>query len=258
MSSETPRKARSPIKSPLRFGIPVPQMDFSPHKDEVEQDYESLTSIPTLPLTGAVPRITGRTLVDMLSGVYDEFFESLFIVDCRYDYEYNGGHIQGAVNINRPEDLKDAFFEEIYPNATIVFHCEFSQNRGPDMAAIFRSFDRELNTDRYPELYYPNIYILDGGYRRFYAEYQEWCEGGYVEMLDEEHKLNGDLVKSTSLYRESVENLNKIHRQSLVDISNQSSKICFASPAAGNFNQSPSAKMLHFIASPVVYKTNRV
>ena len=254
MSGETPRKARSPIKSPTRLGIPVPQLDFSPRRED-ETDYDTITCIPTLPLSDAIPRITGKTLADMLAGYYDEFFESLFIVDCRYNYEFEGGHIQGAVNINKPEDLTAAFFEEIYQNAIIVFHCEFSVNRGPYMAQIFRGFDRELNKEKYPELFYPNIYILDGGYKKFFAEYSDFCDGGYVPMRDEEHKLNGDLVKSTSQYRESCENLNKQHRQSLVDITNQSSKVCFASPASGELNQSPmTTKMLHFLASPTFSK----
>jgi len=32
---------------------------------------------------------------------------------------------------------------------------------------------RKLDTRRcsYPELYYPEIYVLDGGYKRFYSEY---------------------------------------------------------------------------------------
>ena len=150
---------------------------------------------------------------------------------------------------------KTFFPREPAAGAQRVFHCEFSVNRGPYMAQIFRGFDRELNKEKYPELFYPNIYILDGGYKKFFAEYSDFCDGGYVPMRDEEHKLNGDLVKSTSQYRESCENLNKQHRQSLVDITNQSSKVCFASPASGELNQSPmTTKMLHFLASPTFSK----
>jgi len=28
------------------------------------------------------------------------------IIDCRFDYEYNGGHIEGAINLNTPEQME--------------------------------------------------------------------------------------------------------------------------------------------------------
>ncbi|EAY13192.1 Rhodanese-like domain containing protein [Trichomonas vaginalis G3] len=255
MSSLTPKcSRRSPFKSPDRHGIPLPPLDFASPSKEDDEDECEIGSIPTLPLTSAVPRITGATLVDMLSGVYDEFFESLFIIDCRYDYEYQGGHIQGAVNINNPAQLSEAFFDDPLPSATIVFHCEFSHNRGPEMASIFRGFDRELNKSRYPYLYYPHVYILDGGYKRFYAEYPDCCDGGYVPMLDKNHTVNGDLVRSTSQYRENMENLNREMNKSLGELPGQHSH--FMSPMAPSMPQSPmpqspmATKMLNFLASP--------
>jgi rhodanese-related sulfurtransferase len=32
------------------------------------------------------------------------------VIDCRFDYEYKGGHIKGAVNIRSPEELERTFF----------------------------------------------------------------------------------------------------------------------------------------------------
>lgn len=32
-------------------------------------------------------------VVDVISGKYDEAIGSVLIVDCRYPYEYNGGHV---------------------------------------------------------------------------------------------------------------------------------------------------------------------
>lgn len=252
MSALTPKcSRRSPFKSPDHFGIPVPSLDFnSPARDEDDSDNE-IDAIPTLPLSGAVPRITGQTLVDMLTGVYDEFFDSLFIIDCRYDYEYAGGHIQGAVNINNPAELSDAFFDEPLDRSMVIFHCEFSHNRGPEMASIFRGFDRELNKNRYPFLYYPHVYILDGGYKKFYAENSDYCDGGYTPMLDKDHTLNGDLVRSTSQYRENMENLNKEMRKTLGELPMHKNSMHFMSPMAPSMPQSPMAtKMLNFLASP--------
>ena len=257
MQSPIKRARLSPIKSPQKLGIPIPSMDFSsPLKSEIDQDIDP-SLIPTLPLSGSIPRITGKTLCDMLNGLYDECFESLFIVDCRYNYEYEGGHIKGAQNINSPEELASCFFKEIISNATFVFHCEFSQNRGPQMASIFRNIDREENKERYPFLYYPNVYILDGGYRRFYSEYPDFCDGGYVTMLDENHKNNGDLVRSTTMFRENVDRLNRQKRDALQWDAIKSDANQFQSPVLSISTplKSPmTAKMFTYLASPLFHK----
>jgi hypothetical protein len=42
---------------------------------------------------------------------------------------------------------------------------------------------------QYPKLYYPEIYILQGGYSGFFSHYKERCEPqSYVAMQDERHK----------------------------------------------------------------------
>ena len=60
------------------------------------------------------------------------------IIDCRYPYEFEGGHVRGAVNIWDREELKETYFlaprhPEEGQRSVIVFHCEFSSKRGPDM-----------------------------------------------------------------------------------------------------------------------------
>lgn len=85
----------------------------------------------------------------LLSGAFDESVGKLVIVDCRFDYEYEGGHIRGASSINHPDGLVDLFAPELLqqysavlnpgsPDAparrmVVIFHCEFSQSRGPKM-----------------------------------------------------------------------------------------------------------------------------
>jgi len=49
----------------------------------------------------------------------------------------------------------------------IIFHCEFSQSRGPKMYNLLRSFDREINFKNYPKLTFPDIHLLEGGYSLF-------------------------------------------------------------------------------------------
>jgi M-phase inducer tyrosine phosphatase len=209
--------------------------------------------IPTLPLTGRIPRITPDTLADLLNGTYHEFVENFFVIDCRYPYEYDGGHINGAVNVKSPDELFNSFFEERFSNAVLVFHCEFSQNRGPEIAGLFREIDRDKNKLVYPALFYPNVYILDGGYREFFADHPELCDGGYTPMLDDTHRTNGDLGKATTAFRKSVAQLTERHRKPLGVIQRQGTHQTLKSPmGAGNDMCSPVAsKMLQFNISPI-------
>jgi rhodanese-related sulfurtransferase len=64
------------------------------------------------------------------------------VVDCRYPFEYEAGHIQGAVNIYTKSDLINEFFmnpidgigsKHPTTRTIVVFHCEFSSKRGPSM-----------------------------------------------------------------------------------------------------------------------------
>ena len=142
------------------------------------------------------------------SGAVDEYS----IVDCRYPYEYEGGHIQRAQNIWEKSVLSDRFFSKPQYTAEprrriIIFHCEFSSKRGPDMYVLFsckfqcvrhsmivrdawellsfssafvvyiyrsrfmRQTDRKKNDMAFPKLYYPELYLLDGGYKAFYEKF---------------------------------------------------------------------------------------
>ncbi|XP_042636641.1 M-phase inducer phosphatase 3 [Orycteropus afer afer] len=151
----------------------------------------------------ALPTVSGRhqdlkyvnpeTVAALLWGKFQSLIEKFYIIDCRYPYEYLGGHIQGALNLHSQEELRNFFLKKpIVPLDTqkrliIVFHCEFSSERGPRMCRSLREEDRTLN--QYPALYYPELYILRGGYRDFFPEYMELCEPqSYCPMHHQDHK----------------------------------------------------------------------
>jgi hypothetical protein len=93
------------------------------------------------------------------------------------------------------------FFEEFQDcRACVVFHCEFSKNRGPTLMRRFRDHDRRQNRGQYPNLYYPTIYLLQGGYNRFYTDCRNLCDGGYVTMNDFQFVQSGELRRSYSQY----------------------------------------------------------
>ncbi|XP_033756521.1 M-phase inducer phosphatase-like [Pecten maximus] len=120
--------------------------------------------------------------------------EQIRLVDCRYPYEYTGGHIQGAECLYSQEQILN-LLEEGSRSAEsgrtphkLVFYCEFSSVRAPSMYRFLREKDRALNRDKYPSLIYPEIYLLDGGYQAFFQSFKELCTpSSYVPMRSQSH-----------------------------------------------------------------------
>lgn len=183
------------------FSFPLPDLD-----DEVEPvNDDCWVNNLVLPVCrssdSCVHMISPETLCNVLEGRYNESFDNLFILDSRFGYEYEGGHIRGAQNVTAA-DLQSMFFNRVIDRAVVIIHCEFSKNRGPELASIFRKIDREMNISNYPNVFYPDVYVLKGGYQAFYAKYPQFCDGGYVKMRDKNHRDNGDLLNETKRFRE--------------------------------------------------------
>jgi M-phase inducer tyrosine phosphatase len=135
----------------------------------------------------SVPRIAKQTMVDILDGKYVECYSNSIVVDCRFEYEYKGGHIDGAVNFNDKEELARTLLESPARNTLIILHCEYSAHRAPIAARFLRGEDRNVNAHQYPKLTYPEVYILDGGYSSFFKDFKTRCyPQNYVEMNDAE------------------------------------------------------------------------
>ncbi|XP_043376789.1 M-phase inducer phosphatase 3 isoform X4 [Chelonia mydas] len=129
----------------------------------------------------------------LLFGEFQSLIETFYIIDCRYPYEYLGGHIKGALNFHRQEDVFEFLLKKpLFPSTpqkriVLVFHCEFSSERGPRMCRYLREEDRAMN--EYPALHYPELYILKGGYKEFFPEYTELCEPqDYCPMHHQDYK----------------------------------------------------------------------
>lgn len=205
--------ADSGIKTFFVDGCTIPQID-------VDQFHSLLVDYRGR--SAASPKLSGQ-------------FDELVVVDCRFQYEYQGGHIDGAVNISSKSELENAFFPSqvvrqspshftSLSHKLVVFHCEFSSRRGPLMANNLRNWDRCLNKDNYPELYYPDVLILQGGYKKYYDKYivaegqqeSSYSDGNsdrssYVEMQDPQFK------------DECERGLDKLRRDNKLSLSRKSS-----------------------------------
>ncbi|XP_076768947.1 M-phase inducer phosphatase 3 isoform X2 [Arvicanthis niloticus] len=157
-------------------------------------DFSKVCVLPTVPGKHQdLKYISPDTVAALLSGKFQSVIERFYIIDCRYPYEYLGGHILGALNLYSQKELHEFFLRKpVVPLDTqkrviIVFLCEFSSERGPRMCRSLRKKDRALN--QYPALYYPELYVLRGGYRDFFPEYMELCEPqSYCPMLHQDHQ----------------------------------------------------------------------
>lgn len=139
-----------------------------------------------------LPRIDETEMHKIVLGEYNSEFDDFIVVDCRFPYEFDGGHIQNAINISSKTELEMRFIGNRQTDnrkRLLIFHCEYSILRGPTMAGHLRKADRIHNSENYPQLLYPDIVVLEGGYKKFFGRHKQWCvPQGYVEMKDNKHK----------------------------------------------------------------------
>ncbi|KAL3858475.1 hypothetical protein ACJMK2_013064 [Sinanodonta woodiana] len=164
-------------------------------------------SLPTVPSSHSdLKCISTQTMAAVLRGEFAGIDKGCTIIDCRYPYEFHAGHIAGAVNLYTEEAMQQflfQMFDERYSaqRRTIIFYCEFSSVRGPKMYRFLRGQDRHLHQDKYPILFFPEVYLLEGGYKAFYEEHKLHCEPmGYTPMSQKDHgaKLRHFQTKSKS------------------------------------------------------------
>ncbi|XP_078087766.1 M-phase inducer phosphatase 1-B-like [Mustelus asterias] len=166
-------------------------LDEERNATELIGDFSKVYALPTIMGKHEdLKYITSETMAKVLRGEYDHLLEGVYIVDCRYPYEFKGGHIQGALNLHKADDAIDYFLKEPFvpkskdKRLIIIFHCEFSSERGPKMCRLLREEDRSMN--EYPNLYYPELYILKGGYKAFFPQFTNYCDPPKYCPMDHE------------------------------------------------------------------------
>lgn len=182
--------------------------------------------------------ISAETCAELMRQKYAHKVASYRIIDARYVYEFEGGHLRGAENFGSWDEK--AFFNEFLPaRATLasfalpatvsdddalenergadaaaaapespeqmfnkgrnilIFHCEFSSARGPELMRKLKQRDRKMSN--YPSLHYPECYLLHNGYKEFYEKFPELCEPcGYQTMKDSQFQKEERLFRAKS------------------------------------------------------------
>lgn len=123
------------------------------------------------------PRISDEILCKLLDDHSE--FDDFIIIDCRSEREYKGGHIKGAIRCHPYEKQKNVenLYQKIWkPRSIYIFHCEYSQFRGP-MAWDQFHMEHQFSHNYASPLH---AFVLHGGYRKFYALHPEYCDGKYI------------------------------------------------------------------------------
>ncbi|TNJ30105.1 Rhodanese-like domain-containing protein [Giardia muris] len=107
-----------------------------------------------------------------------ELDPTVLLVDCRWPYEFEGGHIRGAINCVTVDDLLASV--DCLDYAKVILYCEYSVRRSVNVA---QTLSHTLQDDSNA----PNndILVLNGGYSAFYTEYTPYCDPlGYISETD--------------------------------------------------------------------------
>uniref|UniRef100_A0A0K0G2Y2 Rhodanese domain-containing protein n=1 Tax=Strongyloides venezuelensis TaxID=75913 RepID=A0A0K0G2Y2_STRVS len=143
----------------------------------------------------AFERVTGETLVETMKKYGKRNFAKHFmLIDCRFPYQYEAGHIKGATNFYDITEVNDFFFPKLKRKAervmkkTPIFY--YTESLTPEMIHVLRKSDEDKKV-------YGDIYLLDGGYEKFYSDkkFEKFCDPcgytapNFVQYLMEKRAL---------------------------------------------------------------------
>ncbi|EDQ90256.1 uncharacterized protein MONBRDRAFT_31992 [Monosiga brevicollis MX1] len=135
-------------------------------------------------------QVTGDTVIDTVWGDGRRKFRDYIIIDARYPYEYDGGHLIGAVNFYLPDMAAEYLLARGDLSQTLILvHCEFSKERGPALYHYLKRVEAKACKNGGQGSLFPHLYVLHQGYKQFHAEHPTYCSPrGYVPMTTAAHK----------------------------------------------------------------------
>lgn len=133
-------KAFSTSKLPVSEEAIKCALQRSSNEPDLIGDFSKTFCLPLTPGRHQdLKSITPATLAKLINGCYSSSVATFKIIDCRYPYEYEGGHIHGAVNVYTKDQCLELLSNRNIPpqdpnkRNILVFHCEFSSSRGPTL-----------------------------------------------------------------------------------------------------------------------------
>jgi rhodanese-related sulfurtransferase len=133
-------------------------------------------------IRAARKRMFGTISGAALEEIHNSGSVKLLILDARSPREFRAGHIIDAHSVTTFDSFCALFTDAAFANATLVVcHCEFSNQRGPELAEYLRKYDLHLNSD---SLRFRNVTILSGGFSEYHMTFPKRCIGTYFPESD--------------------------------------------------------------------------
>ncbi|XP_060592436.1 M-phase inducer phosphatase 1-like [Ruditapes philippinarum] len=156
--------------------------------EDVIADGSSPYILPTIAgKHSGLKSISPETMNDVLCGCYDDEIDHV---------TFHRLQIPDAINLYTQAAIQEFLLchSDSFTSSkkhVLVFHCEFSSERGPKMYRHLRSEDRAMNKDHYPRLNFPEVYVLEGGYKAFFYKFITQCfPHTYKPMLHKDHSAD--------------------------------------------------------------------
>ncbi|XP_052271532.1 M-phase inducer phosphatase 1-like [Dreissena polymorpha] len=131
-----------PVKRRRSFGVTeAKQTQEEKSIESIIEAVERLSTEPRLVSDGSrentMPTMSGKhkdlnaitpeTMSRALQGAYSDRIDQLTVIDCRYPYEFEGGHIKGAINLYTKQAIKDFIHNSATSsekNHVLIFHSK--------------------------------------------------------------------------------------------------------------------------------------
>lgn len=91
---DDPAAKRRPKSCVMRAPLTSPEQTFA--RNEPTDALHSLRLASRL--ERGMNHISPQQLAALITGKHDEHYDRIIVIDARFDYEYNGGHVRGAVS----------------------------------------------------------------------------------------------------------------------------------------------------------------
>jgi len=117
----------------------------------------------------SIPRITSNELAHIVKSDKQPWQDYL-VIDVR-DSDWKGGNIKGSYNLPslKFQSGVDELISKIKGVPMVIFHCKFSQERGPNAAGMYDAKRALQEAEEYKN---QKVYVLQGGFNTFATSFK--------------------------------------------------------------------------------------